>query len=107
MDAAREFLRDAIPDLASAPIVYTRLCLYSDTWDGHPWIDRDPAREGLTVATGGSGHAFKFAPLLGGLIADVVEDIPNALRDKFRWRPDKRPRLSQEAARHQILTTDF
>jgi len=95
----RDFLHDSIPGLAGAPIVFTRLCLYCDTWDGHLWIDRDPARQGLVVATGGSGHAFKFAPLLGDVIADTVEDRPGPLRDKFRWRPEKRPRVGEEAVR--------
>lgn len=96
----RDFLRDSIPGLADAPIVYSRLCLYCDTWDGHLWIDRDPVREGLTVATGGSGHAFKFAPILGDVIADAVEGRPGLWRDKFRWRPAKRPLVGEEAARY-------
>jgi len=41
--------------------------------DGDFLIDQDPRREGLVVAAGGSGHAFKFAPLLGSMIADAVE----------------------------------
>ena len=32
---------------------------------------------GLFVAAGDSGHGFKFAPILGALIADVVEGRPN------------------------------
>lgn len=95
----RAFLADTFPALADAPVVYTRLCLYSDTWDGHFWIARDPARAGLTLATGGSGHAFKFAPVLGGLAADAVEGKRNAYSEKFRWRPEVRPAIGSEAAR--------
>lgn len=36
-------------------------------------IDHDPAYESLVVAAGDSGHGFKFAPVLGDLIADIVE----------------------------------
>ncbi len=97
----RAFLRGTFPGLADAPIVYTRTCLYCDTWDGHLWIARDPAREGLVVATGGSGHAFKFAPVLGDLIADALEGAPNPILPKFRWRPEVRPPRIEEAARHQ------
>ncbi|HAA94228.1 MAG TPA: sarcosine oxidase, partial [Dehalococcoidia bacterium] len=61
-------------------------CLYSDTWDGDFWIDRDPEREGLMVATGGSGHAFKFTPVLGGLVADALEGIENPYSKRFAWR---------------------
>jgi glycine/D-amino acid oxidase-like deaminating enzyme len=97
----REFLRGAFPALADAPIVHTRVCVYGDTWDGHFWIARDPERDGLVVAAGGAGHGFKFAPILGDLIADAVEGAPNPILHKFRWRPEVRPPRSEEAARHQ------
>jgi glycine/D-amino acid oxidase-like deaminating enzyme len=96
----RAFLREAFPGLAGAPIVSTRVCLYCDTRDGHFWIARDPDRDGLVVATGDSGHAFKFAPVLGDLIADVVDDVPTPILQKFRWRPEVRPARPHEAARH-------
>lgn len=98
----REWLGEKLPPLAGAPIVYTRVCLYCDTWDGHFWIARDPAREGLVMATGGSGHGFKFAPLLGGWTADAVEGRSNLLLEKFRWRPEVRLARSEEAARFQV-----
>src|SRR5262249_31839768 len=31
----REFLSATFPALKDAPIVYTRICLYCDSWDGH------------------------------------------------------------------------
>jgi glycine/D-amino acid oxidase-like deaminating enzyme len=97
--ALRAFLAESVPSLAEAPIVYTRVCLYTDTRDENFWIAPDPERPGLVVATGGSGHAFKFAPVLGGIIADAVEEKSNPLLDKFRWRPgDADP---QEAARYR------
>jgi sarcosine oxidase / L-pipecolate oxidase len=93
----REFLRRHLPPLADAPVRSTRLCLYCDTFDGDFWIDEDPARQNLFVAAGDSGHGFKFAPVLGALIADVVERKSNPWRDRFKWRP--RVRDSKEAAR--------
>jgi glycine/D-amino acid oxidase-like deaminating enzyme len=84
--SARAFLRQAIPALADAPLVSRRVCMYCDTFDGDFLIDRDPEREGLVVATGGSGHAFKFAPILGSLIADAVEGVANRWGSRFRWR---------------------
>jgi glycine/D-amino acid oxidase-like deaminating enzyme len=62
------------------------VCLYCDTFDGAFWIDHDPEHSGLVVAAGDSGHAFKFTPVLGGLIADVVEGKPNAWSARYRWR---------------------
>ncbi len=97
--ALRAFVAETFPALAGAPIVHTRVCVYTDSWDGHFWIARDPDRPGLVLATGGSGHAFKFAPLLGDLIADAVEGAPAV--ERFRWRPEVHPPRSEEAARHQ------
>lgn len=98
----REFLRGALPSLVNAPIVYTRVCLYCDSWDGHFWIARDPQREGLVIAAGDSGHGFKFAPVLGDLIADAVEGAPNPFLHKFRWRPEAHSAQNEEAARYKV-----
>jgi glycine/D-amino acid oxidase-like deaminating enzyme len=97
----REFLSWAFPALADAPIVYTRICLYCDTRDGHFWIAPDPERPGLVVATGDSGHGLKFGPVLGELIADAAEGKPNPVLQKFRWRPEVRSERGKEAARFQ------
>lgn len=95
----REFLSWTFPKLTDAPIVYKRICLYCDTRDGHFWIAPDPERPGLVVATGDSGHGFKFAPVLGEIIADAVEGKSNPLLEKFRWRPEILPGEAKEAAR--------
>ncbi len=100
--ALREFLRDTFPGLADAPIVGRRLCVYGDTRDGHFWIAADPERSGLVVATGGSGHGFKFAPVLGDLIAGIAlgdRDVSPALVRRFRWRPELDSACGEEAAR--------
>lgn len=87
-----------LPDLKDSEIVYQRLCVYSDCFDGHFIIDHDPEREGLVVASGGSGHGFKasirighsdslqFAPVLGEIIADVLQRKPNQYAHRFAWR---------------------
>jgi glycine/D-amino acid oxidase-like deaminating enzyme len=95
----REFLASTCPDLADAPIVYSRVCMYCDTHDGHFWIARDPEREGLIIAAGDCGHGFKFAPVLGEIIADAVEEKPNPILQKFRWRPDVGAGSGTDAAR--------
>jgi len=95
----RKFLRSTMPALADAPIVYSRVCMYCDTNDGDLWIAPDPERPNLIVATGDCGHGFKFAPLLGEIIADAVEGKSNPLLQKFRWRPEVKSGLTKEAAR--------
>lgn len=95
----RAFLVTTFPALVDAPVAYTRRCLYCDTLDGHLWIDRHPETAGLTVAAGGSGHGFKFAPLLGDVIADALEGVRNPWLHRFRWRELRPGTMTEEAAR--------
>lgn len=46
----------------------------------------------------GISAAFKFTPVLGKLIADVLERKPNKLAKKFAWRT--RGELTTEDARY-------
>jgi glycine/D-amino acid oxidase-like deaminating enzyme len=89
-------LREALPALSRAPLAKTRICVYGDTLDGDLWIAPDPERPNRIIAAGGSGHGFKFAPVLGSLIADACEGI---VEPRFRWRPEIRPSASADAAR--------
>lgn len=102
--ALRQMLPQTFPGLVDANVVYTRLCLYNDTIDGDLWIDRHPAHSTLTVAAGGSGHAFKMAPILGALIADAVEGNANPWLPKFQWRQVDRE--GREEARHRTFESD-
>ncbi|MBI5513716.1 MAG: FAD-dependent oxidoreductase [Deltaproteobacteria bacterium] len=95
--ALGEFLAGSLPWLADAAVVSTRVCLYCDTHDGHFWIDRDPSRPRVVVAAGDSGHGYKFAPVLGDWIADVVEGAP--AEPRWRWRPEVTAGRTEEAAR--------
>lgn len=46
---------------------------YSLSGDGHFIIDRLPDDERVLLATGMSGHGFKFAPVVGEILADLVQ----------------------------------
>lgn len=48
------------------------VCLYTMTPDNHFIIDRHPGFQNLAYATGFSGHGFKFAPVVGEILADLV-----------------------------------
>lgn len=94
----RAFLRDTFPALADAPMVATRQCWYSDSSNGDFLIDHHPRRPGLVVTGGDSGHGFKFAPVLGRLIADVVERRENPWAARFRWKDHALPGREQSRA---------
>lgn len=94
----RNFLKNSIPSLANDPIVYTRRCCYTDTLDGHFWIDNHPEIKNLTVGSGGSGHGFKMAPLLGNMIATVAEGGNHKWSARYRWRHlDQASKIKEEA----------
>lgn len=67
VDAARRLL----PGL-SAEIVEAQTCLYTKTPDERFLLDRHPDHAHVVIAGGGSGHAFKFGPVLGEIAADLA-----------------------------------
>ncbi|KAH6873808.1 FAD dependent oxidoreductase [Thelonectria olida] len=69
----RRFTNEYLPELAELDISMTRLCWYTDSFDNHFIIDRVPDKEGLMVATAGSGHAFKYLPTIGSWVVDIIE----------------------------------
>jgi sarcosine oxidase len=48
-------------------------CMYTTTPDQHFVIARHPGHATVTVAAGFSGHGFKFAPVVGEILANLVE----------------------------------
>ena len=48
---------------------------------------------------------FKFAPVLGEIVADAVEERPNPILKKFRWRPEVRVGSGTDVARFSPKTS--
>jgi len=69
----RSSLRGFYPELAEKPFAATRLCWYTDSPDTDWVIGYYPADSGLFVATSGSGHAYKFLPVVGLIVSDAIE----------------------------------
>jgi sarcosine oxidase len=67
----RSVLKAHVPD-ADGPLVVARTCLYTMTPDGDFILDRLPGRPQIIVASPCSGHGFKFAPLIGEILADLA-----------------------------------
>ncbi|MBW3568767.1 N-methyl-L-tryptophan oxidase [Candidatus Parcubacteria bacterium] len=55
------------------PVLYTKTCLYTLTPDGDFIIDTVPGHPNAVVIVG-SGHAFKFASLLGKISSELAVD---------------------------------
>ncbi|RUS16621.1 FAD dependent oxidoreductase-domain-containing protein, partial [Endogone sp. FLAS-F59071] len=82
----RAFLADVFPQLATLDIIKTRMCWYTDTFDGNFLMDHHPDFNGLFVATGGSGHGMKFLPVLGEEVVNIIEGKPTPYAEMWRWR---------------------
>lgn len=59
---------------ADGPTLSALTCLYTNSPDSHFIIDRHPRDEGVVLACGFSGHGFKFAPVIGEVLADLALD---------------------------------
>ena len=60
-----------------------KVCLYTNSTDHHFVIDRDPRDPRVTVACGFSGHGFKFASVVGEILAGLALDGSSSLPTAF------------------------
>lgn len=78
---------------------------YTMTRDQNFVLDRLPGRHNLVVFTGGSGRAFKFTPLLGRCLADLVlEKEPSVDISLFSAA---RPAVMNKQPPSQSITTSI
>jgi sarcosine oxidase len=77
-----EVLREAIvryfPE-ANGPTLTLKTCLFTNTRDEHFLIDAHPEFPRVCIAAGFSGHGFKFASVVGEIMAEL------ALEGSTRW----------------------
>lgn len=71
-DRARRAVEPLLPGLGRSARD-SSVCLYTNTPDGDFLLDRLEREPPVLLATGFSGHGFKFAPAVGRVVADLVE----------------------------------
>ena len=69
----RELLKHYLPG-ANGELLEAVPCMYTNTPDGHFVVDRHPASERVTIGCGFSGHGFKFASVIGEILADLARE---------------------------------
>lgn len=67
----RKFIKDFLPR-ANAKLLKHSICMYTMTPDEHFIVDCHRHHPNVFFATGFSGHGFKFAPVLGSALCDLV-----------------------------------
>ena len=70
-DDIRPFLQTFLPG-ADGPVAELRICMYENSPDSHFIIDRHPKHANVVIAAGFSGHGFKFASVVGEVLADLA-----------------------------------
>lgn len=75
VESMRAVLRRFVPG-ADGGLRASVVCVYTNTPDEHFWIDRHPYHQEVLIASPCSGHGFKFAPAIGEILADLVQDKP-------------------------------
>ncbi len=73
VERVRAFMRGAMPR-ANGPLRHSIVCLYATTPDLHFVIDTHTTAGGVAFASACSGHGFKFAPVIGEILADLALD---------------------------------
>jgi sarcosine oxidase/L-pipecolate oxidase len=90
----KNFVASNLPELAPLGISGVRNCWYTDSIDNDFIISKIPSQDGLLVCSGGSGHGFKFLPVLGREVVRIIESKSseelNEYGRRWQWR-DKDP----------------
>lgn len=93
LEVVKGFVAEYMPEIAQhkIPLIKSRICWYNDSFDNNLVVDRVPWKKGLMVATGGSGHGFKYLPVLGRWIVDIIEGKELSGGDaevarRWKWR---------------------
>jgi sarcosine oxidase len=83
----RPALADHIP-AANGKLLAATTCLYTVTPDRDFIVDRRPRHPSIIVASPCSGHGFKFAPVMGDILADLAMSGTTS-HDISRFRIDR------------------
>lgn len=67
----RKAIRKYLPD-ADGPVIAMKTCIFSNTSDENFILDFHPDYPEVAIAAGFSGHGFKFCPVVGEIMADLV-----------------------------------
>jgi N-methyl-L-tryptophan oxidase len=85
LDGVTSFLREHLGLEVPRDRVVGASCLYDMTPGSDFVIDFLPGSSTVLVATGGSGHGFKFGSVIGRLVMDRLDRIGGNWLPEFAW----------------------
>jgi len=85
------FVSATLPGVNVRPIEHS-ICMYAMTPDDNFIVSRAPGHARVWIAAGFSGHGFKFAPVVGAVLADWLTDGVTTTPVEFLSWPRSAPR---------------
>jgi sarcosine oxidase len=74
VDRMRQCLAERVPALSGGKFVDARTCMYTTTPDEHFVIGLHPWHPQVVIASPCSGHGYKFASVVGEILADMATE---------------------------------
>ena len=72
-NVVRHFLKNYMPG-ANGELIKGSVCIFQMTPDEQFIIDFHPDYKNMVIASGFAGHGFKFVPVVGEILAQLIED---------------------------------
>ena len=82
--SACEAFLDQHFEFSKRRLVHHSVCMYSMSADGHFIVDSHPDCSNIVFAAGMSGHGFKFAPVIGERLVEMLDSQANEDFDFLR-----------------------
>ncbi|XP_064395322.1 peroxisomal sarcosine oxidase-like isoform X1 [Halichondria panicea] len=90
-DLVRPFVQRHFKGVQTTPSIY-EACMYTESPDEDPVLDRHPLYPNIIMGAGFSGHGFKLAPVVGKILTELALDLPSSYDlapfrlDRFTWQ---------------------
>lgn len=106
---AKELLHLLLPELENHKLIDSKTCWIADSSTHKFLIDKCPQFDNVYVASGDSGHAFKFLPTIGKYIMQKLEGtLSKDLDESWSWKvqPDFAEKLTSRQPRPHLNLED-
>lgn len=89
----RHFLKQVYPEISELKFQVSKICWCTDTTDRHFLFGHHPKYKNLVLGTGDSGKGFKYMPIVGEYLSEMIingdDSIDSAKREAWKWRPEQ------------------
>ncbi|XP_041348160.1 peroxisomal sarcosine oxidase-like [Gigantopelta aegis] len=72
LDLITKYVRDHFPGLETCSPSIVETCIYTNTPDKHPILDKHPRWKNIIIGAGFSGHGFKLSPVVGKILGQFA-----------------------------------